>query len=394
MAREYAQIRLTIWNDDDFRALTPPAQWLYFLLLTHPTLTMAGVGDWRPSRLAVLAGADVDLIENAAVELAQRLYVVIDADTEEYLVRSFHRNDDLLKMPNMATAAARAAVKVTSAGLRGVLVHELHRLRGERPDLKGWASQELLDFMGGHAVDPASRPCWNPSGNPSRNPSVKGSGNPSIDPSGNPSGNPSEKGFPNPSGKGSDGGSGNPSETHPETHALQQTTLNTQHSPVGGKVVREGTTARETTPPPSKIKFDQIPTDWIDNPGLARCHKHATDEYPPPCGGCATAREAAEAAQDDRDAERRSAAATRRQTITACSLCDETGQILDDRGRPMDPAVWCTHDEDANAEIILDARQRAEAEAAAEAERRDRAAKAAAQARELRARLAEQRTSA
>lgn len=155
---------------------------------------------------------------------------------------------------------------------------------------------------------------------------------------------------------------------------------------------REGTTAREASdpPPPKPV----IPEAWIDNPGLARCHKHATDEYPPPCGGCATAREAAEAAQDDRDAERRSAAATRRQTITACSLCDDTGQIVGDNGAPLAPSLACTHDEDANAEIILAAHQRAEAEAAAEAERRDRAAKAAAQARELRARLAQQRTSA
>lgn len=385
MAREYAQIRLTIWNDDDFRALTPPAQWLYFLLLTHPTLTMAGVGDWRPSRLAVLAGADVDLIEDAAVELAQRLYVVIDQETEEYLVRSFHRNDDLLKMPNMATAAARAAVKVTSAGLRGVLVHELHRLRGERPDLKGWASKELLDFMGGHAVDPASRPCWNPSVNPSRNPSVKGSGNPSpnpsIDPSGNPSGNPSEKGFPNPSGKGSDGGSGNPSETHPETHALQQATLNTQHSPVGGKVVREGTTARETTPPPSKIKFDQIPTDWLDNPGWARCPTHEGDDFPPPCGACATARKTAERASAERARQRQATIDAKRTAIDRCALCDTTGQILDDRGRPMDPAVWCTHDPDRNGERVLETRARIEAQETAEAERRAIAAKAAAEAR-------------
>ena len=47
--RDYAQVRLSIWNDDDFRELSPAAQWLYFLLLTHPTLTSAGVGDWRPA---------------------------------------------------------------------------------------------------------------------------------------------------------------------------------------------------------------------------------------------------------------------------------------------------------------------------------------------------------
>ena len=36
--RNYAQLNIAIWNDDDFRALTPQAQHLYFLLLSHPTL--------------------------------------------------------------------------------------------------------------------------------------------------------------------------------------------------------------------------------------------------------------------------------------------------------------------------------------------------------------------
>ena len=147
----------------------------------------------------------------------------------------------------------------------------------------------------------------------------------------------------------------------------------------GGKVVREGTTAREDNnpPPPKPI----IPEAWIDNPGLARCHKHATDEYPPPCGGCATAREAAEATQDARNAERRSAAATRRQTIAACDLCDETGQIVGDNGAPLAPSLACTHDEDANAELVLAASQRLIVQEKAEAERRAIAAKAAAEAR-------------
>lgn len=392
MAREYAQIRLTIWNDDKFRALTPAAQWLYFLLLTHPTLTSAGVGDWRPSRLAVLADADPGLIGDAAAELARQLYVVIDIQTEEYLVRSFHRNDDLLKMPNMATAAARAAVKVTSAGLRGVIVHELNRLRTERPELKGWGSEELVEFMGGPAIDPASRPCWNPSGNPSRNPSgnpsAKGSGNPS----GNPSDDPSEKGFRIPSGEGSDGGSENPSETHPETHALQLATLNTQHSTVGVTEIREGTTARETSEPPSPTH--PIPDDWLDNPGWARCPDHADEDFPPPCRNCATAREAAERASRARAVERQQAIDARNHARDNCDLCDNRGHIVDDRGRTMAPAIPCTHDADANAELILTTKDRAEAHEREEAETRARTAQAAAQARELRARLAEQRTPA
>ena len=42
MAREYSRVKVTIWADADFRSLTPRAQHLYFMLLTNPSLSMAG----------------------------------------------------------------------------------------------------------------------------------------------------------------------------------------------------------------------------------------------------------------------------------------------------------------------------------------------------------------
>ena len=81
------------------------------------------------------------------------------------------------------------------------------------------------------------------------------------------------------------------------------------------------------------------------------------------------------------EADRRSATHARMESVRQCLLCDETGHIVGDDGAPLVPAILCTHQEDANSELVLAARERIEAQEAAEAERRAIAAKAAAEAR-------------
>ena len=136
--RNYAQLNIAIWNDDDFRALTPQAQHLYFLLLSHPTLSYCGVGDWRPARIARMAtGWAAQDVERAGAELTDRLFIVVDDDTEEFLVRTFVRNDPLMRQRNLGVSMARAFSLVASEGIRGVIVGELTRLAQARPDLKG-----------------------------------------------------------------------------------------------------------------------------------------------------------------------------------------------------------------------------------------------------------------
>lgn len=182
MAREYAQIKTNIWIDDDFLDLGPGAQHLYLLLCSQMKLSFCGALEWHPGRLAQLAaGWTVDDVKEAAMELSERLYIVIDTETDEMLVRSFIRNDGLLGSPNIAKAMFRAFSEVSSRTLRGVLVHELNRLFEENPALKGWGvCSELLSKR---SVDPSDLPPFNPSRNPSVNPSPVGPGNPSPDPS-------------------------------------------------------------------------------------------------------------------------------------------------------------------------------------------------------------------
>lgn len=138
MAREYARVKVTIWADLDFRAVTPTAQHLYFLLLTSPTLNMAGVADWRPSRLAKMAkGWTAARVRKAGEELEQHNFIVADDESEEVLVRSFVRHDGVLKSPNLTTAMVKDYAGLGSPKIMRALVAEVHRAAQENPDWKG-----------------------------------------------------------------------------------------------------------------------------------------------------------------------------------------------------------------------------------------------------------------
>jgi hypothetical protein len=185
MARDHARIQTSIWIDDDFLDLTPPAQHLYMVLCTQLKLSFCGVFDWRPGRIAQLSqGWTTGQVERAAAELAKNLYIVIDDDAEEVLVRSFIRNDGLLSSPNITKAMFTAYSAAMSRDIRGVIVHELKRLHNENPALKGW--EICKDLLGKRSIDPSELPIWNPSINPSRNPSETAIGNPSTNPSATP----------------------------------------------------------------------------------------------------------------------------------------------------------------------------------------------------------------
>ncbi len=158
MAREFAQIKLSIWADDDWRDLSPDARYLYMTLLTSPTLTHCGTADWRPARIGGLNGQSVATINEAGAELVEALYLVIDEDTEEVLIRSFIRNDGLMKQPRMAVSMANAHSGVSSRPIRGVLVHELIRLRNDFPDLGGWEKEKATDLLQMEPIDPDSFP--------------------------------------------------------------------------------------------------------------------------------------------------------------------------------------------------------------------------------------------
>ena len=140
MAREYARIRLSIAEDEDFEELTPAAQWLYLrVLLPDPSLNNAGVCDWRPNRLTVKAkGIDLDYILAAAAELERNRYVLFDTTTEEALIRTYIRNDELMRNPKMALAVVSGYQATASKVLRAFIVTEVSKAKDEHPEYSSW----------------------------------------------------------------------------------------------------------------------------------------------------------------------------------------------------------------------------------------------------------------
>lgn len=156
MARDRANINTDIWNDDDFRSLSGPAQLLYMQLLTSKSLSYAGIADWRPNRIAVLSsGRKRAEVESAAEELQRGLYIVIDEETEEVLVRSFLRWDGLLQKPNVAKAMVTAWDRTYSLTLKGVVVHELNRLHDAHPDWRAFTVGMVQELLKKGSVNPS-----------------------------------------------------------------------------------------------------------------------------------------------------------------------------------------------------------------------------------------------
>ncbi|GAB2906943.1 hypothetical protein GCM10027047_01500 [Rhodococcus aerolatus] len=303
--RDHARVYLSIWDDDDFVALSPNAQHLYFVLLTSEDLTYCGVADWRPRRIAKRSrGWTPQHVEAAAAELQSSRFVVVDEDSEEVLLRSFVRRDGLMRQPNMATSMARAARAVVSRPIRRALVHELRRLHTEQPDLKGWGSKDAAALL--------DRPSEQGSGDPTSDPSV----DPTDDPPSDPPVDPSVEGEP----KGSDDPRADPS---PTPYSLLPTHFSPLPAPLG-QVGSEGDSpARETTPRP-----------MID-PANPRCSTHRevpATERVPACAACAAARRLVEEDRGRQAAAKARQRQDRDQAIARCPACDEAGWVELDGG--------------------------------------------------------------
>lgn len=180
--KDHSEINLAIWGDDDWLDLTPPAQHLYFVLWTSPQLSYCGAGEWHPGRIAALSnGWTAARVESAGAELSSYLFLVIDADTEEFLLRSWIKHDGLWKKPNMAVSMANARAALASRTLRGVVVHEVKKIKarnlveakaGDAKEAEGWQRDAVKDLLSQKAIDPASLPPFTPRLTPGLTPSA------------------------------------------------------------------------------------------------------------------------------------------------------------------------------------------------------------------------------
>jgi hypothetical protein len=175
MARDHTRIHQDIWGDDEWRDLSPEAQHLYFVLYTWPP-TFCGAGDWQPRKIAPRArGWEVPQVLDAAEELVAGEFVLIDLDTDEHLVRSWIKHDGLYRQPNMAVSMVNARANLASRKLRGVVVHEVLKLRKAEPKLESWKRDTVSKMLDQTAIDPSSEDWASPWDSPSVSTWARGS---------------------------------------------------------------------------------------------------------------------------------------------------------------------------------------------------------------------------
>jgi len=129
MARHFAALSTSIWDDPDFCNLTSEAQRMYLMLMSQAAINSVGLVPMAMNRWAHgTKGMTQKTLTKALQELEDALFVVVDWKRDELLVRSFVRNDGGYENSLRRKAIQREARLVGSAMLAGVLAHELNRL--------------------------------------------------------------------------------------------------------------------------------------------------------------------------------------------------------------------------------------------------------------------------
>lgn len=129
MARAFGRILSRIWDDRDFLALEAGPQRLYMFLCTQSNLNHAGLLPMTLRKWAKKATDQTpETIHRDLMALDAARFVVVDEDSEEVLIRSFVRNDDVWKMPRVMGSMVSGALEIESHRLRRVLLAEMERI--------------------------------------------------------------------------------------------------------------------------------------------------------------------------------------------------------------------------------------------------------------------------
>lgn len=306
--KDHSEINLAIWGDDDWLDLSPAAQHLYLVLWTSPQLSYCGSGTWHPGRIAAMAnGWTAAAVEKAAAELSRQLFVVIDTQTEEYLLRSWIKHDALWKKPNMAVSMANARSALASRTLRGVVVHEVKKIKARNeaeaevePEVAvsaGWQRDAVKQMLTQKAINPAELEPFTATLTPPPTPPL------TPDPTPRPTVSTGDRVNP-PSNPGP-----TPSPTPSPSSILQRGCV------TGERHLR---IAPDSTAP------------------HPRCDLHRDVPSTKGCGACADARRA----RNEWDIDQ---AAARAMAITACNSCDDEGWAFGPDGSVGPDSPKCNH---------------------------------------------------
>lgn len=146
MARHYARLAADIWKNEDFRKLPAQAQRLYLVLISQPDISAAGVLPMTIKRWASYAPDTSEADVRTAIDsLSDSLFVVVDYDTEELLVRTFAKWDGGSKNPKRVPSILDAYRMATSYPIDRALTRELSALGVLPQDQRDSLSDRVSD---------------------------------------------------------------------------------------------------------------------------------------------------------------------------------------------------------------------------------------------------------
>lgn len=323
MARDHARLLVRVNADREFAELDPVAQWLFHRLPARQEMNYAGVLPLDTKRWARMSRhVTVEEVDKAVASLVAGRYLIVDDETDEVLVRSLMRNDEVAKQPNVLRSALRAAQFVESPAVRHELAVELRRVRSVA---KEWQRGEVDSVI--HELDPEA--FLNASSHPSSNPAAPTPNDPSENPVSTGSGEP----FAEP-----------PGEVEVE---VEVGTYGSRRSQGGLRASeREAPAPSASGGPPIPNSSSPNRNGWPEQP----CGQpHDPDRN---CGRCARARREQSTASTE---QTRAAAKVERD----CPMCDAEG-FLHEVGRftPVSPYTRCDHQTDHQRQVA-DARDEA-----------------------------------
>lgn len=151
MARSYGAIICAIWDDPEFCALSSDAQRTYLMLVTQPDISACGSLPLTLRRWSkTLPERDRNRLQPSLDELGEHRFILIDADTEELLVRTFPKHDGGYKHSKRVLAVIGFAEAIRSQSLRNAVAVELDKLGVKTaiqvlPDRDSIGNEQVID---------------------------------------------------------------------------------------------------------------------------------------------------------------------------------------------------------------------------------------------------------
>lgn len=128
MPRSFGRVLASIWEDEDFRTLASDSRLVYLFLLSQPDLDHAGLIPLRERRWGRALAFSAPEVSASLKDLSAARFTVMDEDTEELLVRSLIRRDEIWKQPNVFKSACASAIAAQSPRIKAALYIEVRRL--------------------------------------------------------------------------------------------------------------------------------------------------------------------------------------------------------------------------------------------------------------------------